>query len=317
MKRIGLVLAIVFSVSFCVNAVFGQESAPQPPQMASGPQLPDDPNHVVLVLDGKDITLGQLKYLNPNLDYASVEQMVKFLIDNQLLYDEAVKRGLDKDAQTKFIADISYKKVFAGKLMEKVVAEAEVNDIQVKKYYDENKDTDQGLQEPMYLSFSHIALESSEDAEKVLKRLQKGEDINELAKTLSKANDAKNGGRALKYQERTVEARYGKEFLDALLAAEEGQLIGPIANKKGQYEVARHEGKKMPMTKDFESVREQIKAKLQRDGKRKTADDFLENMRESAKSRYKKTGILSEDKKDENAVTDEKKDKKKPESKDN
>jgi parvulin-like peptidyl-prolyl isomerase len=235
-----------------------------------------------------------MKYLSPELDFTTMKNIADFWLNNQLLYEEAVKKGIDKDPKTKFVADINFKRQIAGDLINKVLADIKISDADVKKYYDDNKDSDPTLKEPNYLSFSHITVDTPEKAQEVLKRLQKGEDINVLAKELSAAKDAEKGGLAEKYQEKTVAARFGQDFLDALEKASEGQIIGPVKNKDGKYEIARHEGRRSARLMDFDKVKDKIRANLENQAKKKAVDDLLNNLRQKAKDRYKKADILNE-----------------------
>ncbi|OHB43016.1 MAG: hypothetical protein A2Y13_00250 [Planctomycetes bacterium GWC2_45_44] len=296
MKKSVLVLFVVMFVFLGVQFAFGQD-ANTPAAVGKAVAVPPipDANQVIMVFDGKELTIGQLQYLAPKLDAETIKKAAEYWLDSQLLYEEAVKQGLGKDEKSKFLADMNSKKVFANAVVEKALNEIKIDDSQVKKYYDENKDTDQSLKEPMYLSFSHITVDSQEKAEEVLKKLNEGNDINVLAKEMSVANDASKGGRAAKYQQNTIESRYGKEFLDALLGASEGKVIGPIKNKDGKYEVAMHEGKREPKVKDFDKVSGQIKSKLENEAKGKTVEGLLKKLRENAKDRYVKKGALATD----------------------
>jgi peptidyl-prolyl cis-trans isomerase C len=219
------------------------------------------------------------------------QEIANYWLDMQLLYEEAVKRGIDKDEKAKFLADISHKRTIASELLETVRNNAKVTDEEVHKYYEENKETDLSLKEPMYLSFSHITLNSLEEAEAALKRINAGEDINVLAKELSTASDAQRGGKANKFQENTVRSRFGSDFLNALLNATEGQIIGPVKNKDGKYEIVRHEGKRAQKIKDFEKVEQMIRANLENQARKKAMDDLTNGLRENAKQRYKMTLI--------------------------
>ena len=292
MKKSALVL-VVIGVLFNVQFAFGQGAdTPAAGEKAVAPAALDA-NQVIMVFDGRELTIGQLQYIAPNLDAETIKRAAEYWLDSQLLYEEAVRQGLDKDEKSKFLADMGSKKVFANAVVEKAMSEIKVDDAQIKKYYDENKDTDPSLKEPMYLSFSHITVDTQEKAEEVLKKLNEGGDINALAKEMSVASDAQKGGRALKYQQSTIENRYGKEFLDALLGVSEGKLIGPIKNKNGKYEVAMHEGKREPKIKEFDKVSAQIKSKLESEAQKNTVEGLLKKLRENAKDRYVKKGALA------------------------
>lgn len=295
MRKARWILLIVIGVLFSCECVLSEQAVPGPAELqAKEPNLPQDANYVVMVLDGKKLTLRQMMFFSPRLDYAMAQEIANFWLNTQLLYEQAVKQGIDKDEKTKFLADIGYKKTMASKLLEKVQNEVKVTDQQVQKYYEENKQTDPTLTEPMYLSFSHITLNSLEDAEAVLKRINAGEDINVLAKELSVASDAQKEGKADKYQESMVKGRFGDDFLNALLNASEGQIIGPVKNKDGKYEIARHEGKRASRLKDFEKVQQMIRANLENQAQKKAVDNLINGLREKAKQRYKMNLVTAE-----------------------
>lgn len=299
MRKTVMILLVLVGALFSVKCAFcGDSNAVPAEQKAAEPKLLQNANEVVMVFDGNELTVGQLRYFNPQLTPDTAKEIANYWLDTQLLYEEMIKKGMDKNPKTKFIADLECKKVFADVLVEKIISDVKIDDEQVKKYYDKNKDTDLSLKDPMFLSFSHVVVNTLETAEEVLKRLNKGEDINELAKELSVAYDAQQGGTVVKLRKDSVGLRYGKEFLDALLNATEGQIIGPIKNNEsGKYEIARHEGKKNPRVKDLDAnVSGMIKAKLEDEAKKNAFESLMKRLREDAKTRYIKKGVLSEEK---------------------
>ena len=150
MKKSVLVLFVVMFVFLGVQFAFGQD-ANTPAAVGKAVAVPPipDANQVIMVFDGKELTIGQLQYLAPKLDAETIKKAAEYWLDSQLLYEEAVKQGLGKDEKSKFLADMNSKKVFANAVVEKALNEIKIDDSQVKKYYDENKDTDQSLKEPM------------------------------------------------------------------------------------------------------------------------------------------------------------------------
>jgi len=293
MRKAGMILLVVVGVLFAPDYMRAEEAA-SVQQQVKEPNLPQDANYVIVILDGKELTLKQIGFISPNFDYAMAQEIANYWLDIQLLYEEAVKRGIDKDEKAKFLADISHKRTIASELLETVRNNAKVTDEEVHKYYEENKETDLSLKEPMYLSFSHITLNSLEEANSVLKRIEAGEDFNVLAKELSKATDAQKGGKANKFQENTVKSRFGEVFLNALLGATEGQVIRPVKNKDGKYEIARHEGKRAAKIKDFDKVEQTIKTNLENQARKKAVEDLMNGLREKAKQRYKMTPAPAE-----------------------
>ena len=256
--------------------------------------VPTDPNTILITYGDKVLTMQNVLWMSPKADGAMIIKIANYWLDSQLLYEEAVNQKIDKDPKAKFLSDMAAEKVFASELLERTGGVITIDANTVSKFYEDNKEKDPTLKTPLYLSFSHVKTRTLEEAQVVRERIEKGENISTLAKALSIANDAKKGGKAGKYQERTVKSRFGGEFLKALMAASEGQIIGPVKAKDGQYEVARHEGKLASKIKSFEKVKKQIKSRLETEARQKVITEMLESLREKAKSKVKKMGILSE-----------------------
>ncbi|MEN6384868.1 MAG: hypothetical protein ABFD79_06685, partial [Phycisphaerales bacterium] len=140
MKKI-VILSVLLSAMFLFsqNAFSVVPPAVPGPNQPPQPQIPTDGNYVVAVLDGKNLTLAEVNYFTPAADLETVKNVANFWINTQLLYDEAVKKAIDKDAKTKFMADNAFKKTIASAYIEQVQKEIKVSDADVKKYYEENK----------------------------------------------------------------------------------------------------------------------------------------------------------------------------------
>jgi len=90
--------------------------------------------------------------------------------------------------------------------------------------------------------------------------------------------------------ETAVSKRFGGEFLNEILYASEGEIIGPVKATLGmgrgeRYEVARFEGKVAGRMKSFEEVKDYIKAKVERTAKEKAVQDLLKSLEEKAGDR--------------------------------
>ncbi|MEN6397085.1 MAG: peptidylprolyl isomerase [Methanoregula sp.] len=86
---------------------------------------------------------------------------------------------------------------------------------------------------------SHILVTKEDDANKILKRINDGEDFAAVAKRFSSCPSKKNGGDL---------GWFGKgqmvpEFEEAAFAAEQGAVIGPVKTQFG-YHVIKVTGKK-------------------------------------------------------------------------
>jgi foldase protein PrsA len=176
-------------------------------------------------------------------------------------------------------------------MMEKVASEANVPESEIKDYYEKNKDKDQQMQEPNRFSFTHIKVKTAAEANSIIARIKAGEDPAEIAKKLSTAPDAKEGGAVRKAPQMQLKYQYGDEFVKALSDANEGQVIGPIS-VRGEYEVARHEGKLSARVLPFEKVKDQIKQNLQEKAKQEKTQQFLKELRTEAQPQVQESDFV-------------------------
>ena len=253
----------------------------------------------VVRLDDQKLTAQHLRWMNrrqPGTDPSGsmVKAMADYWLNLQLLYEEAGRRGLIDNPQAKFEAELAVKNTYVRTLVQQVREQAQPTDEQALDYYQKNKDTDPALKEQRRFSFSHIKTKTLEQAQALVQRIKQGAEINDLIQEPSTADDAKEGEKVQKLMENLVGARYSQKFLDALLAASEGDIIGPVKRKDGSYEIARHERTFPAGAKPFEQVQKIIKAKLTRDVQGKTLDDLIASLKEKAQSRIVKSKQLLE-----------------------
>ena len=114
------------------------------------------------------------------------EKILDRLINTEMLYQEAIKEGLDKDPKLQeFIRNTLVKQLVAKEIESK----AKVTEQAIKDYYEKHKKNFT----PVRLSL--IIVKTEEEARKVFAQLKKGEDFAVVAKKSSMAPDAaKNGG---------------------------------------------------------------------------------------------------------------------------
>lgn len=255
-------------------------------------QLPADET-VVAALDGQEITIEQLKWMNPNLGVADINNMANILIEINLVYEEALERGVGDLDKAEFLADLEAKKQIAGQLVQEVRQNVNISDADLKEYYEENKATSIMLKEPMMLSFSHVTVKSRKEADEVLGRVKAGEDIGELAKELSVDSDSEKAGAVRRQQERSIKSKFGDELLAALLEVSEGDIVGPVKVKQG-FAVARHEGLLSEKIKPFDEVKDSIQNTLIREKGFEAQKELIENVKQKAEQRIEKAEIVVE-----------------------
>lgn len=285
--RAGLCVALLAFVSYSVpETVTSEDTAEIGGVETAKPkseEVVSEVSDVIISLGDKKLTMEQVKWIHPDADNRRMAWFADWWLENELLYAEAERRGITKESKAKFIAELMKKKVFSNELTTQVRDAVKISDEKALSYYEENKEIDLRIKQPGYLSFSHIRTKTLEEAQAVLERIKAGEDISALAKELSIYLDAKRGGLARRYMYEIVEKRFGTKFFEALVAAKQGELIGPLKIKDNAYEVARLDGKIEPKPPlPFEKVKDQIKSLLERTEKADAFKSLLDSLKEQA-----------------------------------
>lgn len=248
----------------------------------------------VLVRYGdKMLTMEQARWMQPSSDSRKTEEFANWWIENELLYEEALRRGITDQPKAKFIAEALKKRAFAQVLRRQVTQEVEVSDAEAMAHYEKRKVSDLKLMEPGSLSFSHIRTEGLKDAEAALQRIKAGEDINELAKELSTYSDAQKGGVVDKQPYNTVRRFFGTPFFETLLTAKEGDLIGPAHIRGDTYEIAIFKSRVEPKTLPFDEVKEQIKSKLKRNKASAAYNELLDSLKKAASDKIVRSPLIN------------------------
>ncbi len=204
---------------------------------------------------------------------ASVEgrrQFLKLMIREKILLYQARRAGLQHDATYhQGIADFKTQMQHKVKDYEESLlvqtylrrlrsTELSVKDGDVQKYYDEHQSY---YQHPMEVQASHILLSSSDEAQSVLNRLKNGESFEALARTLSRdPGTASRGGKLTPFKRGSLVP----EFEEAAFRLKVGETSGIIKTLFG-YHIIRKTGDKMLPSEPFDAVKEDIRARLERE----------------------------------------------------
>lgn len=279
--------------SIATEPIVAPVTAPEPEPVAA--EVPSEeqaeqmgPEEEVIVSYGeKKLTMRHIEFLQPKADARTIKKIADWWLTTQLLAEEAAKRGVDEDPAVRLRADLRAKQMHAEGLKEHVRNAVQVSEEQLRDYYEENKEADRQINEPAKLSFTHVASKTLEEAQQVFDKVKAGGDIAALAKELSIDYDKRKNGAVKNATETSVSRRFGGEFLNAILYASEGDIIGPVKATLGmgkgeRYEVTRFEGKVPGRMKSFEEVKDYIKTRLERAAKDKAVKDLLKSLEEKA-----------------------------------
>ncbi|MEW6571171.1 MAG: peptidylprolyl isomerase [Nitrospirota bacterium] len=205
------------------------------------------------------------------------EKFLEELIKKELLYQEALKKGIDRDPELRGKIEDFKKITLISSLLEKEIeAKADITDQEMRDYYEKNKEDFASINQ---IRASHILVKTEEEAEKILERLKKGEDFAEIAKKSSlDEGSAKNGGDLGYFSP----GQMVPEFEKAAARLKTGELSKPVRTKFG-YHIIKVTDKKSGQTVEFEKVKNLIFQRLSAEKQKETFDSYIEKLKKSYK----------------------------------
>ena len=234
----------------------------------------------VLVSIGKTkITLGDFQERIDNLPkrYQLIikkrsNQYLQELINDTLLYNEALKKNLDEDKDAVKVIEEAKKKILIARLLKDEVDDSiEITDEDISVYYEDNT---LKYMSPEIMRVSHILVPKKEEAEAILERLDKGENFDDLARARSMDPTAQNAGDIGYFPK----GQLIPEFEYACSQLEIGQISGIVRTKLG-YHIIMLTDRKLPQQKPLEEVEEKVKAEIRAVKRQQLFNSLLSRLR--------------------------------------
>lgn len=206
------------------------------------------------------------------------ERLLDEIIKRELLYQEAKKRGIEKDKDVKARIEEFRKMSLITVLLKKEIEEKArmVEDKEVKEFYDKN------LQEFISgeeVEVSHILVSTEEEAKKLLVRIKKGENFSKLAKSFSKDPGSAGKGGKLGFIKRR---QMVPEFEQVAFNLKKGEISNLVKTQFGYHIIkvtARKEGEKS----DYANVKDTIKRRLMMEKQKNLFDSLIEKLKKKGK----------------------------------
>jgi len=197
------------------------------------------------------------------------EKFLDELIKKEILYQEAVKKGLDKTPEFQRKVEDFRKLTLASELLEKeIVSKARVSDQDARDYYNKHKEE---FVTASQIRASHILVKTEEEAKKVLSRLKKGENFGEIAKKESLDKGSAQNGGDLGFFGR---GQMIPAFEKAAAALKAGELSGPVKTEYG-YHIIKVTDKKAGPAVEFDRIKEMIVQRLSGEKQKEAFDKYL------------------------------------------
>ncbi len=188
------------------------------------------------------------------------EKFLEFL-NTQNLSEEKLKEQVKKD-------------LIIYRYKEKIVEDVTVSEEDIKNYYDNNIKEFKEDQ----VKASHILLDTEEDAQEVLEKIENGEDFSKLAEEYSVDPNAKSTKGDLGY------FGYGQmvqPFEEAAFALEVGEVSDIVKTQFG-YHIIKVFDKKIVDPTPFSEVKESIRSRLVYNAREMKYNEHLNKLREEA-----------------------------------
>lgn len=232
---------------------------------------------------GSKITLSEFQdaYKPPMIpgDSASVlagkQELLNRMVEQKLMVNEAVSRGLDKDP--KLVQDMEELKkntLLQELYKDEILKNAQPSDSDVKKFYDKlGKEA----------KASHILVKTEQEAKEVAKALKGGGDFAQLAgsKSVDRGSAQRNGDLGWFGWGKMVE-----EFQSAAFSMKPGQISKPVKSAFG-YHIIRLDSLRDVPLQPFEEMKDRIKQQLTQTKPRELANKYITKLREGANIKFK------------------------------
>lgn len=252
----------------------------------------DAKSRLLASVDGKAITVGdfekRLAKLPPYYKSLASQRKKDFLDDmiaEQILYKEALRRGLGRDPEVKDLLNEAQRKILVAKLVEvEGGKKAGVDEAEIKAFYEAHKG---GLMTPLKLRASHIQVDTEAEANEVSLKLKEGADFGQLAAQYSKDPSKERGGDIGYF----AKGQLMPEIEEVCFKLEVGQVSGIVKTQFG-YHIMKLTDKKEPHPVELSEVKGTIEKELRDKAQRESFDGLVTSLR--SKARVKINGKLLE-----------------------
>jgi peptidyl-prolyl cis-trans isomerase C len=220
-------------------------------------------------------------------DAAGKEKFLNEIINKELIYKEALKKGVDKSPEFNKKVEDFRKLTLVSQVFEKeILAKAGVPDQEIKDYYEKNKNDFVVAKE---LRASHILVKTEGEAGKVLERLKKGEKFDAIARAVSiDTGSAKNGGDLGFFKK----GQMVPEFERGAASLNVGEITSSPVKTQFGYHIIKVTDKKAGEPIPYEKIHDLISQKLSGEKQRAVFDAYMAELKKSHKVEINREGLL-------------------------
>lgn len=193
-------------------------------------------NKILAKVDGREVRESDLNALMKNLGQNAQyfqgadgrTKLIDELVMHELMYSDAVERGLDNDEEFLAVIENMKKSMLQQYSLRKMFNEITVSDEEIKDYYEKHKDT--FITDDM-VKASHILVDSEEKAYEILEDITDGMSFEEAASQHSSCPSKQAGGALGEFGR----GQMVQEFEDVAFSMQKGEISAPVKTQFGYH----------------------------------------------------------------------------------
>jgi peptidyl-prolyl cis-trans isomerase C len=280
--------ALLVATALVSLPVMAEEKPAEAPAPAASAPAETTKEYTILKVGSEEIKLSDVLDIWKGLfpggaapDFTTFDEnirqnVLRGLVSERLIYQEAMKAGFDKNEEVKKrIEQMQKQLVMQGFIEDK--AKALVTDAQLKAAYAEKEKANKAspVEE---VSARHILVEKEEDAKAIADELKKGGDFDKIAKEKStdKGSGARGGDLGWFTKDKMV-----PEFADAAFKLKKGEISAPVKSAFG-WHVIKLEDRRAVKMANFDEMKEELRAELTN----KAVQNYVEGLLKAADIKY-------------------------------
>jgi peptidyl-prolyl cis-trans isomerase C len=199
----------------------------------------------------------------------------EILITREILYQEALRRKLDKNADYQTQLDLAKQQIILALLIDDLTKKLVPSEADVRKEYERVK-AERGGDAAKQYKARHILVKEEDAAKQIIADLDAGGDFAAIAKEKSEDTGSKEEGGELDWSEPQA---YVKPFGEALKALKKGERTKePVKTDYGYHIIELEDVRPLPFP-EFDQVKTQVGQQLAT----KVRDDYIADLRAKAK----------------------------------
>lgn len=203
------------------------------------------------------------------------ERIVEELVNQELLYLDALERKVDETEEYKELLKITEEKLLTSFALTSLVNDIEVTEEEMKNFFEENKAS---FAKPESAKASHILVDTEEEAVKALEEIKAGKSFEDAAAEYSSCPSKEVGGELGEFSR----GQMVPEFEEVAFEMEAGTISEPVQTQFGYHLIYLDELVEVG-TANYEDVKEQIAQQLNQQKQQEVYLEKISDLKEGHK----------------------------------